>query len=195
MNLISRWKQTALHNKALVLTGAIVALGTLAQLFIVIANNRATSRQTDKLIQAAGIQADAASKASAAADSFARSADGMNARLTAAEQDFQRMAKDSENSSRAAQVQAAQALNTSIEESKTDQRAWFGVSDFEVSQYDPDNPQQPFRLRLKFRNSGKTPALQIKALGMFQVYNSRVDGPSDADWNTFQGYFGNDTDR
>ena len=71
MNIFQRWKQTALHNKALVLTGAIVAVGTLAQLCIVIANNRATSRQVSQLIQAAKIQGDAATKNTAAAESFA----------------------------------------------------------------------------------------------------------------------------
>ena len=60
MTIFQRWKQTALHNKALVLTGVIVALGTLVstgalvvQVCITAANNRKTSEQIGKLIAAA----------------------------------------------------------------------------------------------------------------------------------------------
>jgi hypothetical protein len=195
MNILQRWKQTALHNKALVLTGAIVAFGTLAQLCIVLANDRTTAKQIDKLIQAAKIQGDAANENASAAQSFARSADGMNTRLTAVEQDFQRTAKDSEKSIRATQVEAARALTASIESSEADQRAWFGVSNFEVSQYDPSDPQKPFRVYLGLRNSGKTPALQIRVTGMFQVYDSKVDGPTDGDWSALQGFFNQEKGR
>jgi hypothetical protein len=69
MKLLQRWKQTAVHNKALVLTGAIVALGTIAQVGALVAqicitraNNVATGTQIGKLIEAANIQAHAAQR-------------------------------------------------------------------------------------------------------------------------------------
>lgn len=195
MNIFQRWKQTTISNKALVITGAIVALGTIGQLCITVANNKAAARQTDKLIEAANIQAGAAGKNAAAAESFAKSADGMNSRLASAERDFQRIAQDSEKNSAATQAGAARALAASVEASQMDERAWLGVSEFEVLQYDPDDSRKPFRMRLGLRNSGKTPALQIKVLGMFQVYNSKVDGPTSDDWNVFEGFFKKETAR
>jgi len=45
-----------------------------------------------------------------------------------------------------------------------DERAWFGISDFEILQYDPSDTKKPFRFEISFRNSGKTPARQINEL-------------------------------
>jgi hypothetical protein len=90
---------------------------------------------------------------------------------------------------------AQNVLNTSIEASKLDQRAWFGVSDFEILQYDPNDTTKPFRMQIVFRNSGKTPARQISELGVFQVYSSNFSGPTDEDWKTFLNYFTQSKER
>jgi hypothetical protein len=101
----------------------------------------------------------------------------------------------SENSNRLAN----RALDTSIESFRADQRAWFGISDFEVVQYDPENPKKPFRIKIFFRNSGKTPAKQIHLLAVFNVFKAKpdgpVDGPTDADWDTFLGFFNKSRER
>jgi|SRR5882762_5327314 len=77
MTLFQRWKQTALHNKALVLTGVIVALGTLFgtgaaifQAYMMRENDRETTEQINKLIQAANVQAGAARSFSASAENI-----------------------------------------------------------------------------------------------------------------------------
>ena len=60
MTLIQRWKQTALHNKALVLTSFLVAFGTIfyagaavVQICILKESSETTSAQNSKLIQQA----------------------------------------------------------------------------------------------------------------------------------------------
>lgn len=60
MTLIQRWKQTALHNKALVLTSVLVAFGTMfyagaavVQICILKSSSDATSAQNSRLIQQA----------------------------------------------------------------------------------------------------------------------------------------------
>jgi len=90
---------------------------------------------------------------------------------------------------------ARDAMNSTIEASKLDGRAWFGVSDFEILQYDPSDTKKPFRFQISFRNTGKTPARQINESGIFQVYDSRLSGPTDADWKTFLGYFSQSKER
>lgn len=84
MTIFQRWKQTALHNKALVISGAIVALGTavstlavISQIYIAVQNNKSTSQQLDRLIQAANIQA-------GAANSFAASTSNINSGISGA---------------------------------------------------------------------------------------------------------------
>lgn len=154
MTIFQRWRQTALHNKALVLTGVIVALGTIAstgvlivQVCITRANNRKTSEQIDKLVGAATIQG-------AAAASFAASADGINTQTQLAVSQFQRMAKASENS-----------IAASIANSRLDQRAWIGLqigSAFLKAKLINDGQGiQIDSLVLPIKNTGKTPALNV----------------------------------
>jgi hypothetical protein len=68
MNILQRWKQTALHHKALILSGVIAAVGTVVstgtaifQIHMANQNNRDTSQQIQKLIDAANIQEEGAS--------------------------------------------------------------------------------------------------------------------------------------
>ena len=74
MKLWQRWKRTALHNKALVVTSVLVAFGTLfyagaavLQVWIMRESARQTGEQAEKLIQAAKTQAKAAQDFAAAA--------------------------------------------------------------------------------------------------------------------------------
>lgn len=134
MTIFQRWTQTALHNKALVLTGFIVALGTIlstgalvVQICIARENNRKTSEQIGKLIQAANIQACAAQKNAVAAANFATSADGINTQTKLAVDKFERLAKASEGSIQITQKTAKDALDASIDASRSDQRAWVSL--------------------------------------------------------------------
>src|ERR1700688_1890855 len=150
-----------------------------------------SGRQTDQLIEAANIQALAsrrivsasrreahtADKNAEAAESFSASADKIREETAHASAELHRAANDSETAS------------------KLDQRAWFGISDFDVVQYDPDDSRKPFRIKVLFRNSGKTPARQVHVLGQFQVYKPTSDGPNEADWNLFMGFFNQSKER
>lgn len=82
MDILQRWKQTTVANKALVCSGLIVAVGTIVstgalitQICITRENNRKTSEQVDKIITAANIQAGAAQKIADASDRNAAAAD------------------------------------------------------------------------------------------------------------------------
>ena len=119
----------------------------------------ASSSQTDQLIQAANVQAGAATKVADASDrnakaaaAFALSADGINTRIIAAEKDFQRMADN-----------AKQAVNVTVEQSRLEQRAWLGL-------YSPNPNTSPGGYGLQFnsfallRNTGRTPAMDVSGI-------------------------------
>ncbi len=197
MTIFQRWKQTALHNKALVVSGIIVALGTLfyaggvvVQICIMKRGARETSEQMEKLITAANIQASAATKNAAAAASFAASAKQIKEETADAVGQLRRAARDSETAIQENSRNAQTALSNSIETSKLDQRPWFGVSEFKILQ-----PKQPFRMQIEFKNTSKTPARQIHLFGVFGVHSSRTDGPSDAEWKSFLTFYSQETGR
>lgn len=91
--------------------------------------------------------------------------------------------------------QSKAALDASTETTKLDQRAWFGIADFKILQYDRDDAKQPFRMQIEFKNTGKTPARQIHVYGVFGIHNSRAEGPSDTEWKSFMNYYAQDTGR
>ena len=79
MTIWQRWKQTALHNKALVFSGIIVAFGTLfysgaavVQVWMFNKSSRQVERQTERLIDAAKTQADAAKEMTKAVEDQAK---------------------------------------------------------------------------------------------------------------------------
>ena len=152
MTIFQRWKQTALHNKALVITGVIVAVGTLlstgivvVQIWIMRSNNRATSEQTKKLIQAANTQASVASH-------FATSASGINNHTADAVDQFRRLADESKESIKATQ-----------DVMRHDQRAWVGLA--HVDELQPFDEEHYPKFAIRFVNSGKTPATNVQTWG------------------------------
>jgi hypothetical protein len=155
-----------------------------------------SGHQTQQLIDAANIQACAAQKIAdaslrnaTAAEKFSGSADKISEETTRAVGELKRAANGSETAMRENSRNAQSALNTSIEASRLDQRAWFGIYDFEILQFDPNDQTKPLRFQIVFMNTGKTPARQINAQGLFQMYAAKFEGPSEADWNAFLGYF------
>ena len=120
---------------------------------------------------------------------FPKSADLIRQESTRAADQLKRSAKDSEIAMQRNSENAQASLAASIAASKLDHRAWFGISDFKVLEYDPDDPRKPFRFEILFQNSGNTPARNITELGIFQVYNTDFSGPTDGDWKTFTEYF------
>ena len=88
MQVFQRWKQTALHNKALVLTGVLVAVGTLAytgaavfQYCLMKQTAKENSDQTDKII------AEAKSMATAAKEGLEQSKRALDASIEISRRD------------------------------------------------------------------------------------------------------------
>jgi hypothetical protein len=165
MKILQRWKQTALHNKALVLTGAIVAVGTLvstaavvAQVFIARTNNQQTSTQIQKLIEAANVQAGSATR-------FADSAASMNSGIGSAVDKLNLQAAATIRLSRDAEI----ANSNTIEAD----RPWMGVS-FSVADFDVG--KKPI-FRFIFANSGKRPAKVTIAKNRENVYREFPANP------------------
>jgi len=138
-----------------------------------------------KIADASNRNAQAAEKAATAAANFATSADQIRQETANAVGELKRAANDSETAMRENSRNAQNALNTSIEASKLDQRPWFGISQFKILKYDPDDPKQPFRMEIEFKNTGKTPARQIHVFGVFGIHDSRAEGPKDDEWKSF----------
>lgn len=153
MKLWQRWKQTAIHNKALVITSVLVAFGTLfyavaaiVQVSIMRASSRQTAQQTQKLIDAANIQACAASK----------NADAANRNANAAEQ-FSRAAADQ---AKAAGISNLQSLRFFAEGN----RPWIFVQPKDREKGEAPVVIQPgATLKLPFvvMNIGRTPAIAV----------------------------------
>lgn len=127
----------------------------------------AASKQADHT----GAMADAANKISGAADRFSDSADAINQQTRDAVGKFDRMAKASEKS----QLSGQKALDASISSAQLDQRAWVGISEFRVVQFEVD---KPIKIDMDFVNNGKTPALNVRWGPGWAVYNVLLSGPT-----------------
>ena len=140
MRLFQKWKQTALHNKALVLTGVIVAVGTLFyaaaaafQVYMLHRSGEQATQQTERLI----------TEANRIADSIERVLD--QGRLAM------------EESTR----QSKEALDESIKASRLDQRAWVGIKTMRVLTLEAD---KPILIEAVITNTGKTFASNTRVL-------------------------------
>jgi hypothetical protein len=140
-------------EKWMILFTAVIALTTVAQFCQSRINNASTSEQIDKVISASESQAGAATRISKAADSFSSSAEGINGQTRAAVGEFHRMAKASETS-----------IEASIESFHLDHRAWVGLFTY--------GAQDGKTLNLAFRNTGKTPALEVSFQSIDIIYPS-----------------------
>jgi hypothetical protein len=134
MKLLQRWKQTAIHNKALVLTSAIVACGTLFyavaaifQIYLMDSAAKNSADQTEKLIV-----------------EMRRQSQSM---------------KDMAEANKKAVELATQSLKTTQELFRLDQRAWISV--IKGSLIEPLDAKKIF-FRFVIKNSGKTPALRVR---------------------------------
>src|ERR1700691_3588014 len=146
MTVVQRWKQTALHNKALVLSGLIVALGTAVstgtavfQVCMARKYNRDTTQQIQKLIEAANIQGDAAKSFAASAgkinDGVRQAVEKLNLQADAAN----RLARDTET-----------ANKNVLEADRPWMGAFISVANFGVG--------KKATFSITFANSGKRPA-------------------------------------
>lgn len=167
VTILQRWKQTALHNKALVLTGLIVAMGTIVstgtvivQVCITRENNKQTSEQIAKLIDAANTQvgsaqkiADASNRNASAAEGFSKSADAINTQTTKAVKEFSRLA---DSTKRAAQT-AEDTLHVS-------ERAYIGVT-YQPIDYDKSV------ISMNIVNDGRIPSGRVDMVSYEATFN------------------------
>jgi hypothetical protein len=163
MTIWQRWKQTALHNKALVFSSIIMAFGTLfysgaaiVQVYMFNRSSKQAQQQTEQLIKAANIQACAASKNAEAAASFARSAEGIKNKTGEAVTQFQNLANATKESAGAAKSAADTAKETLV----SAQRAFvFTTWDTTTTENKVD---KTVTFEFGWENSGTTPTKNFR---------------------------------
>ena len=153
MTIWQRWKQTALHNKAMVLSSVLMAFGTLfytgaaiVQIYMFQQSTKQASDQADKLIAAA-------SQIKTAAWQFKGSAQGIDGNVGNAVGKLQGQVDQIKRSATAAE-NSVQATRDQI---RLDQRAWVGSGDtaFTIA------VGTPIKVVLTLKNVGKTPAVDL----------------------------------
>lgn len=134
MKLLQRWKQTAIHNKALVLTGAIVAIGTLFytiaavfQIYLMDIGSKSSADQVATLISEMRRQS-------------------------------QSMKETAESNKKAVEL-AEQSIKATQDHFRLQQRAWLSVPKGSL-EYPLDAKKISFKFIVK--NSGNTPALRVR---------------------------------
>lgn len=111
----------------------------------------AAGAQTDKLIQAANIQACAATKNAEAATSFAESTSELKEQVKTAVHDSEQAAIQSSAVSKTAARNAERSIQATQDAMRLDQRAWV----------DGTVTETPQGFVIRFRNTGKTPAIKV----------------------------------
>jgi hypothetical protein len=175
MNVWQRWKQTTIANKALVLSGLIVAIGTavstgvlIVQVVITRENNRQTSEQISKLIDAANIQAGAANKIADASDKSAGAADSFS---KTAQKQLGEMSKQAEAAKTLAvqTEQNARAARDSADTLLASERGWVKITDTKAWGDVFWPPDGSFQLTVKYRliNVGHSVVSGIHFKGKF----------------------------
>jgi hypothetical protein len=149
----------AISNVILAATTGVYVVVSILTWITISTNSDTSSKQTKKLIDAANIQACAASRSAAAAEQFSRAADEINANTKIAVQDFAILAKSSEKSIKASQDSAQRALDVSIAASRLDERPWVVGNVFQLSN-EPENGKMG-DVTISVMNTGKTPALDL----------------------------------
>jgi uncharacterized repeat protein (TIGR01451 family) len=124
-----------------------------AQLIVSCSNNASTSRQSERMLQSANRIDDAA-------DSFSRSANGINQRMSDAVTQLTTQAAAMDKSRVSSENQSTKALQAAIDNSHRDERAWVGISRIQT---DPTVVQagKTFVYLLDLSNTGRTPAKNV----------------------------------
>jgi len=167
------------------LIGTFTIINAVAMVIYVCTFNKSiseASKQTEKLISAANIQACAATKnalsaqqSAQAASDFATQAKGINTQTEAAVRQFQRIAGDSEK-----------AMTTSAEASRLDQRPWVGLQAVQCNDCTiaADRSLNIQDLAGLIANTGRTPALQM-VIDNYVAINELKSKPI-PDWPTIE---------
>lgn len=174
MNIFQRWKQTAIHNKALVWTGVLVAFGTIFyagaatyQALLMKHSARDSAAQIASLMSAlnSSINMTIEQSRKSLSDAIQENKRALDAALAQNKSALDATAK-----------QGRDALNASIEASRLDQRAWVGVGEMRV--VNKMIKGEILHVTIAMRNTGKTPALSLHIHGHSR-FHSRLALPSD----------------
>jgi len=176
MTILQRWKNTALHNKALVWASALVAFGTLfyagAAVFQICMMNRLakeTSIQTDRLIcKADKISNSIGTMVIDNESALKENRDAIQTTLTENRNELAKVLGQNRDSLNASVSQGKAALDASIESSHTDQRPWVSIVRWKLSE-DPSSGKD-FAIIIGPINTGKTPALSVTAISQLSIW-------------------------
>lgn len=165
MNILQRWKQTALHNKGLVLSSALVAFGTIFyagaaafQVCILKTTARQSSEQVNQLtMKAQGI------------------VDAMNQALSDNRNALAEAFRQNKASLDAEQDQYKRSLKATIDQFHLDQRAWLGTREFHTVEF---SKEKGLAVDIAFANSGKTPARDVEDAVEYILSSTAVAGPT-----------------
>jgi hypothetical protein len=149
-------------NAVMILLTAFIALGTIVSAVAIgfqWHEMHEGGKDTTAIAKAAKQQACAAQKSAQAARDFADSAANINVGITAAVKELGRQAREVELSRNTSSETSQKALEASISNFHRDQRAWVGVIKIEGAL----KSNQNFSPTAYFMNSGRTPALHVRA--------------------------------
>lgn len=178
MKLLQRWKQTALHNKALVMTSVLVAFGTLFyagaaafQVWLMKQTSKDSAAQVERLV---GTTNAAINKAVGASGTAITEALRQNKQAMDAAMSQSKAALD------ASTKQSKAALDATVEQSNLDRRSW--IAPMSAGLVGGLVAGRNARLGVQYANVGREPALDVRPIYKFQ----RVPTSTFAD-NTFNG--------
>jgi hypothetical protein len=156
------WRKAQWHDIVVAIATVVIAGVGIGQFIVYLQMKvimESSGEQTQKLIDAANIQATSASRVSISAQKFSTSADSINTQTQLAVNKFDRMAKASESSIATIQKTAKDALDASIEAARLDERPWVVIQSFSLTN-EPEEGKMP-TARIWVKNTGKTPALDM----------------------------------
>src|SRR6266849_1033448 len=111
---------------------------------------------TDKLVQYAQTQSGAATKMATASEKFSTTSE-------TAVTEFKKAAAESTKAAKEGVASTKTSIENSQEAFRDDQRAWVGVGDVTVLQFD----ENKLKVQINLSNSGKTPALKVRRSARF----------------------------
>jgi len=179
------WGRLSRDKRIEILLALAIVIFSYEQWHTAKANNASTTQQTDQLITAAKISAqaarensfaaqkiaDASERNAKAAESFAASAGQINAGVGGAVEKLQAQVQALEDARKSSEVSAKKSLEAGIEQFRRDHRPIISVDRFEIMDNHTGrimaDPQQfrvgePLAVNIIFKNIGKSTALSLQ---------------------------------
>jgi hypothetical protein len=153
---------------------AIVVFTTVSQAIQSCSNNRSTSQQVDRLI-------DAANRVDDAAESFSISASGINGGVSNAVSKLNDQAKKMDAARLSSEKQSSAALQATVDSFHTEDRAWVGISQTRPLNYvtDPVTHAVNMTVAFTFRNYGHSAAQHVRFIAELNSDFGDISVPCD----------------